>query len=83
MSGKKNIEFEKVSDLTAYMNFEILSNQNTFQFSIYFPTLMIKIDPPKKNNEKVKKMYQFFKKPSDEKEFEVQIIEDILEPYEH
>ena len=28
-------------------------------------------------------MYEFFKKPSDEEEFEGQIIKDILEPYEH
>ena len=44
---------------------------------------MIKTEPPIKNNEKVKKTYEFFKKPSHEEEFEGQIIKDILEPYEH
>ena len=44
---------------------------------------MIKTQPPKKNNEKVKKMHEFFKKPSDDEDFEGQIIEDIVEPYEH
>ena len=45
--------------------------------------MIIQTEPPKKSNEKVKKTYEFFKKPSDEEEFEGQIIEDILEPYEH
>ena len=35
------------------------------------------------NNEKIKETHEFFKKPSDEEEFEGKIIEDILEPYEH
>ena len=44
---------------------------------------MIKTEPPKKNNEKVKKTNKFFKKQSNEEEFEGQIIEDILEPSQH
>ena len=35
------------------------------------------------NNEKIKETHEFFKKPSEEEEFEGKIIEDILEPYEH
>ena len=39
----------------------------------------------KTNNEYVKVNYEFFKKPSDEDDFEPEIVEDILkdEPYEH
>ena len=40
---------------------------------------MIKAEPPKKQW-KSEKTGKLFKKPSDEKEFEGQIIEDILEP---
>ena len=44
---------------------------------------MIKTEPPKKQWKGKKKKHEFFKKPSDEEEFEGQIIEDILEPNEH
>ena len=39
----------------------------------------------KTNNEYVKVTHEFFKKPSDEDDFEREIVEDILkdEPYEH
>ena len=75
MNGKQNTEFEKVSDLTA---------TSTLKWNIpYFPTLMIKTEPPKKQWKSKKKTNEFFEKPSDEEEFEGQIIEDILEPYEH
>ena len=39
----------------------------------------------KTNNENVKDTYKFFKKPSDEDDFEHEIVEDILkdEPYEN
>lgn len=43
---------------------------------------MIKTEPPKKQW-KSEKTCELFKKPSDEKEFEGQIIEDILKPYEN
>ena len=67
---------------------------NTFQLK-YFPIKILfnflytlqhwwsRSSHQKKQWKSKKKMYQFFKKPSDEKEFEVQIIEDILEHYEH
>ena len=75
LSGNQNIELEKVSDLTAHINFKmkhsILSNINDQGRAT------------KKSNENIKITYEFFKKPSDEEEFEGQIIEDILEPYEH
>ena len=39
---------------------------------------MTEIGQLKKNNEDVKSTYEFFKKPSDEEEFEDKIIEDII-----
>ena len=44
---------------------------------------MIKTEPPKTQWKSKKKKNEFFEKPSNEEEFEGQIIEDILEPYEH
>ena len=52
-------------------------------------SILINIDDQDKavktNNENVKDTYEFFKKPSDEANFEHEIVEDILkdEPYEH
>ena len=43
---------------------------------------MIKTEPPKSNKKVKKKTYGFLRKPSAGEEFEGQIIEDILEPYE-
>ena len=68
---------EKVSDLTAHINFKIEHSN------------LVNLDnhdkDTKKNNEDVKNTYGFFKKPSNEDIFEQQIVEDIIktEPYEH
>ena len=77
LSGEQQVEFEKISDLSAYIHFKMkhsvlsnLENQNK---------------DTKKNNKDVKNTYEFYKKPSDKDTFEKQIIEDIIknEPYEH
>ena len=44
LSRKQNIEFEKVSNLTAHINFKMKHS--------YVPTLMIKTEPPRKTMEK-------------------------------
>ena len=58
VSGGQQIEFEKVSDLTAHINFKmknsILSNLDDQDLAA------------EKNNEDVKSTYEFFNKPSDE-----------------
>ena len=58
VSGGQQIEFEKVSDLTAHINFKmknsILSNLDEQDLAA------------EKNNEDVKSTYEFFNKPSDE-----------------
>ena len=58
VSGGQQIEFEKVSDLTANINFKmknsILSNLDEQDLAA------------EKNNEDVKSTYEFFNKPSDE-----------------
>ena len=77
LSGEQQVEFGKISDLTAHINFKlkhsILANTDDQDNSI------------KTNNGNVKDMYEFFKKPSDEDDFEREIVEDILKdkPYEH
>ena len=77
LSGEQQVEFGKISDLTAHINFKlkhsILVNTDDQDKSI------------KTNNGNVKDMYEFFKKPSDEDDFEREIVEDILKdkPYEH
>ena len=77
LSHEWQIEFEKISGLTAHINFKmkhsIITNIGDQEKAI------------KTNNENVKDTYEFFKKPSDEDDFEREIVEDILkdEPYEH
>ena len=77
VSGGQQIEFEKVSDLTAHINFKmkhsILSNLDDQDLAA------------EKNNEDVKNTNEFFNKPSDQDNFEEWIIEDITnnEPYKH
>ena len=77
LTGGQQIEFEKISDLTAGIIFKmkhsILSNLNDQDRAT------------KKNNEDVEKTCELFKKSSDEDNFEVLIIEDIInnEPYKH
>ena len=77
LSRGQQIEFEKISDLTAGIIFKmkhsILSNLNDQDRAT------------KKNNEDIEKTCELFKKSSDEDNFEVLIIEDIInnEPYEH
>ena len=70
LSGEWQVEFDKISDLTAHINlkmkYSILSNIDDQDRTV------------KKNNEDVKSTYEFFKKPSDEEEFEDKIIEDII-----
>ena len=69
--------FDKVSQLTAHLNFKMKHS------------ILINIDDQDKsvktNNENVKDTYKCFKKPSDEDDFEHEILEDILkdEPYEN
>ena len=75
LSGQHKIEFEKLSDLTAHINFETKHS---------IPSNLERKDKCNvENNEKVKEMHEFFKKPSDEEEFEGKINKDILERYEH
>ena len=75
LSGQQKIEFEKLSDLTAHINFETKHS---------IPSNLERKDKCNvENNEKVKEMHEFFKKPSDEEEFEGKINKDILERYEH
>ena len=77
LSHEWQIEFEKISGLTAHINFKmkhsIITNIGDQEKAI------------KTNNENVKDTYEFFKKPSDEDDFEREIVEDILkdEPYKH
>ena len=77
LSGEKQIEFDKISDLTAHMNFKMkhstLANMDDQDKAT------------KTNNENVRDTFEFLKKPSDEDNFEREIVEDILkdEPYEH
>ena len=77
LSGEQQVEFGKISDLTAHRNFKlkhsILANIDDQGKSI------------KSNNGNVKDIYEFFKKPSDEDDFGREIVEYILkdEPYEH
>ena len=77
LSGGQQIEFEKVLDLTAHINVKtkhaIFSNLNDQDLAT------------KKNNKDVKTTHEFFEKPSDEDNFEEQIIEDTInhDPYEH
>ena len=77
LSSKQQVEFDKIFDLTAHINFEmkhsILVNTNDQDEAI------------KTNNGNVKETYEFFKKPPDEDAFEREITEDILkdELYEH
>ena len=77
LSGGQQIEFEKVLDLTAHINIKtkhaIFSNLNDQDLGT------------KKNNKDVKTTYDFFEKPSDEDNFEEQIIENTInhDPYEH
>ena len=59
LSGNQNIEFEKVSDLNAHISFKM-------KHSILF-NIDDQDRATKKNNEKVKKTYECFKKPRDEK----------------
>ena len=74
LSGEQEIEFDDISDLTAHidskMKHSILANMGDQDKAT------------KTDSENVKHTYEFFKKPSDEDNFE---REDILneEPYEH
>ena len=62
LSGEKQIEFDKISDLTAHMNFKmkhsILANMDDQDKAT------------KTNNENVRDTFEFLKKPSDEDNFE-------------
>ena len=77
LSSEQQVEFDKIFDLTAHINFKmkhsILANIDDQDKAI------------KTNNGNVKDTYEFFKKPSDEDNFEREIGEEILkdEPYEH
>ena len=77
LSGEQQIEFEKISDLSAHINFKM-------KHSILL-NLENQDKDTRKNNENVKNTYEFYKKSSDEDALEKQIIEDIIknEPYEH
>ena len=77
MSGEQQVEFDKISDLTAHVNFKM-------KHSI-LPNIDDQNEAIKTNNGNVKDTYEFFKKSSDEDDFEREIVEDILkdEPCEH
>ena len=76
LSGQQQIEFEKISDLSAHINFKM-------KHSVLL-NLEWQGKNTKKNNEDVKNTYEFYKKTSDEETFEKQIIGIIKnEPYEH
>ena len=70
LSGEQEVKFNKTSDLTAHINFKmkhsILANMDVHD------------KVTKSNNENVKDMYEFLKKPSDEGNFEREIVEDVL-----
>ena len=70
MSGARENQFEKISDLTSHINFK-------FQHSI-LPNLEKKDKETKKNNDTVREKYNFNKKPSMDDKFEQQIATDIL-----
>ena len=77
LGGEKQMEFDKISDLTAHINFRMKHS------------ILAKMDDQDKftktNNEHVKDTYGFLKKTSGKDNFEREIVEDILkdEPYEH
>ena len=77
LSGEKQTEFDKISDLTTHINFKMEHS------------ILVNMDdqdkPTKTSNENVEDTYQFLKKPSDEDNFEREIVKDILkdESYEH
>ena len=75
LSGQQQIEFEKISDLTSHINIKMTRSM--------LSNLDRKYKYKAENNEKVKERHEFFKKPSDEEEFEEKINEDIVEPYKH
>ena len=75
LSGQQQIEFEKISDLTSHINIKMTRSM--------LSNLDRKYKYNAENNEKVKETHEFFKKPSDEEEFEGKINEDIVEPYKH
>ena len=64
LSGEQQPEFDKISDLTAHISFKmkhsILSNLDDQD----------RATEKNRNNEDVKKTCEFFKKPSDEDNFE-------------
>ena len=76
LSGGQQIEFEKMSDLTAHINFKmkhsILSNLDDQDLAA-------------KKKMKMLRKHEFFKKSSDEDNFEESIIEDLInnEPYKY
>ena len=61
LSGKHQVEFDKISEQTTHINFKmkhsILANIDDQEKAV------------KTNTEKVKDTYEFFKKPSDENDF--------------
>ena len=75
LSDQQQIEFEKISDLTSHINIKMTRSM--------LSNLDRKYKYNAENNEKVKETHEFFKKPSDEEEFEGKINEDIVEPYQH
>ena len=70
LSGEQQIQFDKISDVTAHINFKMKHS------------LLANMDyqdkATKTNNENVKDMYEFSKKRSDKDNFEREIVEDIL-----
>ena len=74
---QKPVSEDKISDLTAHINFNIKT---------FHPCHYLRQDKAiKTSNETVKDIYEFFNKLSDEDDFEHEIVEDILKdkPYEH
>ena len=77
LSGERQVEFHKISDLIAHLNFQM---NHSILINIGDQDKAIKT-----NNENAKDTYEFFKKLSDEDNFEHKIVQDILKevPYEH
>ena len=62
LSGSRSISFDKISDLTVDMSFQMKHSM--------LSNLKRKIKQDKKSDTDIKNSYEFFKKPRDDEEFE-------------
>ena len=56
LSGPREIQFEKISDLVSHINFKL-------QYSLFLANLDIKDNETKRNNDTVREKYNFDEKP--------------------